>query len=86
LPRAAWNVGDGRFSAELSAFPVRWRYIGIEDILQEPKPLSVRATRGFARRLAESGLKTAGWFPAVLQLHLKTQEAAWRRLRRLPRA
>jgi DNA (cytosine-5)-methyltransferase 1 len=44
-PRAAWNVGDGRFEAEVSAFPALTERQALHEWLRfEPTPLSARAT------------------------------------------
>ena len=70
-PRAAWNVGKGRFAAELSAFPVRLPAPHLNEWLRfEPAPLSEKATAGFLTRAGRSSLRFPPGFLDLLQDHL----------------
>ena len=56
-PSAAWNIGHGRFTANLSDFPVRRRRGRLSAYNTEKWPdLSSRALRGFVTRARESTL------------------------------
>lgn len=56
-PTAAWNVGEGRVAVGASEWPVRRRYTSLADFLKfTPKPLSLKATRGFLQRTKRSTL------------------------------
>jgi DNA (cytosine-5)-methyltransferase 1 len=76
-PVAAWNVGDGRVAVDASEWPVRRRYVPLAEFLRyAPRPLSVRATRGFLDRTDRSGLR----FPAGFLDALRAHEARMLRL------
>jgi len=73
-PRAAWNVGNGRFSAQISAFPVQSDQCGLATFLKHPtKPLSEKATNGFLSRAAQGSLRFPPGFLDALSRHLKRQ-------------
>ena len=56
-PNAAWNIGDGRFVATVSEFPVRKRRGRLSAFNTDDWPdLSVRALRGFVGRARTSTL------------------------------
>jgi DNA (cytosine-5)-methyltransferase 1 len=70
-PRAAWNVGDGRFSAGLSTWPLATQGPHLVDFLRyEPNPLSQRATAGFLSRFKASRLQKPPGFVEALERHL----------------
>lgn len=74
-PRAAWNVGEGRFSANVSAWPKRLPQVPIHEFLQYPPTLlSAKATRGFLSRVATSSLRFPKNFKAVVSAHLERVE------------
>lgn len=73
-PRAAWNMGKGRFESTVSSWPVRRRRRRLQDFLVDSEPLSAKATRGFYARLTESGLKYPRWFGLRVRDHLKRME------------
>jgi DNA (cytosine-5)-methyltransferase 1 len=57
-PAAAWFDGAQRHGIELGAWPVSREAQGLEDFLKFPgKPLSLRATEGFFKRISASRLK-----------------------------
>jgi DNA (cytosine-5)-methyltransferase 1 len=76
-PRAAWNVGDGRFTATLSSFPTRTARPPLEQWLQFPgSPLSARATKGFLDRAESGTLHFMPRFKETLRRHLERMERA----------
>lgn len=87
-PRAAWNVGRGRFSADLSAFPVLRASKPLHEWLEhEAVPLSAKATAGFLKRTASSTLRFPGGFLDIIGEHLGRMESGtWERPRKRPRS
>jgi DNA (cytosine-5)-methyltransferase 1 len=74
-PEVAWNVGDGRHTAPISAWPKRVQRKSIESFLRHPpRPLSARATGGFLRRADVSGLNFPEGFLEALATHLAQGE------------
>jgi DNA (cytosine-5)-methyltransferase 1 len=69
-PTAAYNVGDGRFSVNISEWPVRRPYKSLSEFLiREPKSLSIKATRGFLERTSRSSLRFPPGFIDALRKH-----------------
>jgi DNA (cytosine-5)-methyltransferase 1 len=69
-PTAAWNVGSGRVAVEASEWPVRRRYQSLSEFLNHPpRPLSVKATRGFLERTGRSCLIFPPGFLEALRAH-----------------
>lgn len=76
-PTNAWNVGQGRFTAELSEFPVQYKRKPLETFLKdEPKLLSPKATAGFLARLEKGNLRFPRGFIEALKAHLRSVERA----------
>jgi DNA (cytosine-5)-methyltransferase 1 len=74
-PRAAWNVGDGRFEVEASEWPCARPGKALLDFLEfEPELLSAKATAGFLARAERSTLH----FPEGF-LHQVRRHLAWMR-------
>lgn len=70
-PTAAFGSREGRYSVDLSTWPVRRMSKGLaEFLLYDTKVLSHRATSGFARRLREGGLHAPESFRAALEAHV----------------
>lgn len=71
-PVAAWNVGDGRFRAHVSRWPVRVSAPPLAKFLCEPELLSARASAGFLSRAAsaKATIRCEPEFLAALQRHL----------------
>jgi DNA (cytosine-5)-methyltransferase 1 len=70
-PRAAWNVGKGRFEALLSTWPVRRKAAPLAGFLRYPtSPLSAKATAGFLERTRRSTLRFPDGFLTRLEKHL----------------
>lgn len=63
----AWNVGEGRYGAQISSMPRKLKEIDFEKWLRYPlKPLSEKATRGFLSRAEKAKLRfPAGFLDAV---------------------
>ena len=80
-PRAAWNIGTGRYTTELSSWPVARRGPHFLEFLKfAPEPLSVKATSGFLGRAATGSLRFPPGFLEAVGAHLKRMQssaAAW---------
>jgi DNA (cytosine-5)-methyltransferase 1 len=70
-PRAAWNVGEGRFASSVSSWPARNNYVPVHRFLKYAgRPLSERATAGFLSRTAKGSLRFAPGFLDSVRCHL----------------
>lgn len=75
-PRAAWNVGEGRFEANVSSYPEQVSRVALDQWLEYPTiPLSARATRGFLDRTRTGGLRFPPRFIDALEKHLRRMDA-----------
>jgi DNA (cytosine-5)-methyltransferase 1 len=83
-PRAAWNVGQGRYAALASEWPCARARESLHRFLQfEPEPLSAKATAGFLERTGRSTLRFPEGFLDAVRAHLeRVREPGWN----LPRA
>lgn len=73
-PTSAWNVGEGRFTAQLSEWPRRDPSGSLASfLLYEPKPLSAKATAGFLERARRGQLRFPVGFLQALDRHLAGQ-------------
>lgn len=73
---AGWNVGEGRYSASLTRFPVKQKEINLAAWLRYPvKPLSERATAGFLSRAKKGNLRFPNDFISSLEEHLKKMQS-----------
>lgn len=71
-PRAAFNVGDGRFTANVSAWPEHRERLPLHRWLQYPTALlSERATAGFLSRTERAKLNFPDGFIPRLERHLE---------------
>ena len=70
-PQVAWNVGEGRFTAQLSKWPVRRKTHPLHEFLTETEYLSPRATAGFLSRTRRSTLRFPPGFLEAVQRHLE---------------
>ena len=78
-PRAAWNVGSGRFVSTLSEWPVRRAIPKLAEFLKHPGiPLSHRAAKGFRNRTRKGKLNFPPGFLDAVDAHI-------RRMRQLER-
>jgi len=76
-PGAAWNVGEGVFTADISEWPRQVRRIQLAQFLRWPgKPLSARATAGFLSRTQKASLRFPPGFIDSLQAHLGRARSA----------
>ena len=76
-PRAAWNVGEGRFVAPVSAYPYQRRGRALHRFLKHsPEMLSVRGASGFLSRARSGSLRFPPGFLDAVELHLRKMEAA----------
>lgn len=76
-PRAAWNVGQGRFASPVSAWPTRRRGVALHRFLKfEPEMLSAKATAGFLSRARSGTLRFPAGFLDAVEAHLVRMEAA----------
>lgn len=70
-PRAAYNVGNGRFAASASAWPLRCTRPALSAFLRYPtSPLSEKATAGFLSRTRTSTLRFPEGFITAIEAHL----------------
>ena len=73
-PSAAWNTGSGRFSADVTEFPVRSRRGRLSAFNTDTWPdLSARALRGFVSRARDSRLNYPPGFLDALDNALSTE-------------
>lgn len=78
-PRAGWNVGNGRMTADFSAWPVRRPRLSLQAFLEHPTELlSARASAGFLERAHRASLRFAPGFLEAVSKHRDRME----RLRR----
>ncbi|MDB4981145.1 MAG: DNA-cytosine methyltransferase [Myxococcales bacterium] len=76
-PRCAWNIGNGRRAAPVSAWPENHRMIPIGDFLEYPVALlSERATAGFLSRARSGSLRFPEGFLSALEEHRRRQNRA----------
>ena len=70
-PTNAWNVGEGRYTCDLSEWPKQFKRKPLLEFLKyEPKLLSERATAGFLKRTRKGSLKFPEGFIAAAERHL----------------
>lgn len=76
-PRAAWNMGHGRFASSVSSWPVRRRTQHLDSFLRHPvELLSVKATAGFFGRTKTSSLRFPEGFLEAVGAHLRRMTEA----------
>jgi DNA (cytosine-5)-methyltransferase 1 len=76
-PRAAWNIGTGRYTTELSSWPVARTGPSLLEFLKfAPEPLSVKATSGFLGRAATGSLRFPPGFLEAVGAHLKRMQSS----------
>ena len=75
-PRAAWNLGEGRYESAASSWPVARPLRPIADFLRfPPAPLSVRGAAGFLSRARTSNLRFPPGFLDAVERHRRLLEA-----------
>jgi len=76
-PVAAWDVGEGRFTADISEWPRRVKRVDLQEFLKWPgQPLSPRATTGFLERTKRGCLRFPAGFLEALRVHQRRVQAA----------
>lgn len=71
-PRAAWSMGQGRFAADVSAWPERRPRLHLHEFPSFPtEPLSAKATAGFLQRTRSSTLRFPAGFLDKVERHLE---------------
>jgi DNA (cytosine-5)-methyltransferase 1 len=79
-PSAAWNIGRGRFRADLSTWPMLIPAPHLIDFLRhETSPLSVKATAGFYSRARIAKLRFPAGFLAAVEAHLARMQGEQQR-------
>jgi DNA (cytosine-5)-methyltransferase 1 len=75
-PRAAYNVGHGRFASHVSSWPFHKPCEPLADFLNldDAAPLSLRATSGFLSRFEKSTLRKPPGFLEALKAHKAKME------------
>ena len=69
--KAGWNVGDGRFCMDISAFPESKQIDNLENWLHYPlKPLSEKAAKGFLSRTERAKLRFPNGFLDAVRAHI----------------
>jgi DNA (cytosine-5)-methyltransferase 1 len=76
-PSHGWNVGAGRFTAQISEWPKQYRRKSLGSfLLHEPKLLSLKATAGFLERTRRARLRFPAGFIQALEQHLAARQCA----------
>jgi len=75
-PQVAWNVGEGRFTADVSMWPAARSPQLLHEFLTETEPLSYRAAAGFLSRARKSTLRFAPGFLKAVQDHVRSMGLA----------
>lgn len=76
-PNAAWGTKGKVFPVEISEFPKKLKYIGLEEFLKYPTgSLSVRAASGFLKRAHSGKLRFADGFLDAVKIHIERQATA----------
>lgn len=71
-PSAAYNTDGCTYRLDVSKWPVKRKQKDILEFLNhEPKELSLRATKGFEKRLSSSSLRAPDEFRTALKQHIK---------------
>ena len=74
-PRVGWNVGAGRFTSDVSAFPIYKERPPLTEFLKHPVSLlSAKATAGFLSRARKGSLRFPPGFLETLDRHLARME------------
>jgi DNA (cytosine-5)-methyltransferase 1 len=71
-PEVAWNIGEGRFTDEISSWPKKFSFRPLASFLRfEPKDLSAKAAAGFLSRIVRSPLRLPEGLVENLTAHLQ---------------
>jgi DNA (cytosine-5)-methyltransferase 1 len=74
-PLAAWGRDGVVRGVDLSAWPIHAPYEHLAEFIQDPSPLSVRATAGFLQRAQASSLRFVPGFLDDVRNHLRLMSA-----------
>ena len=75
-PNAAWGAPGEVFPVNISEFPKKLTYTGLDVFLKYPtKPLSVKASSGFLKRARSGKTRFADGFLQAVEAHIKKEEA-----------
>lgn len=75
-PDAAFSLDGVAVGVDVSKWPVQRKQVDISEFLRyDRKPLSLRATSGFAKRLASSTLKSPSEFRHALGAHIERMQS-----------
>jgi DNA (cytosine-5)-methyltransferase 1 len=79
-PSAAYNVGEGRFYAQVSKWPIMVQRPHLHEFIckTEAKPLSRRAIAGFLARYHAGSLRKSARFLEMLAAHQTRMETLYR--------
>ncbi|BCR03077.1 putative BsuMI modification methylase subunit YdiP [Desulfuromonas versatilis] len=70
-PNAAWGEKGKVFPVEITEYPKKYKYKGLEEFLKYPtKPLSERAASGFLKRARSGKLRFAEGFLEAVEAHI----------------
>lgn len=69
-PSAAWGAGGVAYRADVSMWPAAQPYQHLESFVEEPRPLSARATAGFLGRAEAGNLRFVDGFLDDVREHL----------------
>lgn len=71
-PKAAWGLGGERMEAKVGPYPSNEGRSTLESFLRYPrKPLSLKATKGFEKRLSEGGMHSPSFFQDTIRRHVE---------------
>lgn len=71
-PKSAWGANGIRKESKASLYPSGQKRISLLDFLQFPrKPLSLKATMGFQKRLSEGGMRSPSFFKETIKHHIE---------------
>jgi len=74
-PSAAFNVGEGRFSNDLSKWPKHYRATHLHELIDDdPALLTRHATAGFLDRTKQGSLRFPPGFIRAVEAHLRRME------------
>lgn len=71
-PKSAWGVDGIRMEYQASIYPPFENRISLKDFLMFPrKPLSLKAIKGFDKRLTEGGMHSPSFFQRAIKQHVE---------------
>lgn len=71
-PKSAWGADGVRMESNAGLYPSNETRISLEDFLMFPrKPLSLKATKGFEKRLSEGSMRSPIFFQKAIKQHIE---------------